>query len=118
MERGLHEGGYGTPNLLLVIVIAAVRLLRHCHAGASVLALGCDYVRGHGSLAGLVDLPMSAFNYAVTTGGLCKEYLTGLCASTGVVNIGVYRGSMYVLYKWMVSGRNRNVDMHNEGSTF
>jgi hypothetical protein len=107
MKRGLLDGGFGASNLLLVMVTVAVRLLRHCHEGASVLALGSDYKRGHGSLTGLADLPMSAFNYAVTAGGLCKEHMTSLCASTGVVNIGVYRGSMYILYKWMVSSSDR-----------
>lgn len=114
MSRELRKGGGRPQNLLAVVVMGAIMFMGYVHIHGDVQSLGADFVRGHGMLTGSVDLPMSAYNYAVTTGGLNSAYMEGLCASTGAVNIGVYRGHLYIMYKWMVSAIHRAAGAHSK----
>jgi hypothetical protein len=94
----LRVKGYGFRNLSMVLIHAAIGIMGHA---CNVVGLRADYKRGHGVLTG-ADLPMADFEFATTTGGLCVETMTNLCASTGAVNLGVYRGRLYIMYKWLV----------------
>jgi len=102
MGRELREGGFGTQNLLNVLITGAILFIGHCHVNTDVRGIGEDFVRGHGTFANMPDLSMANFHYGVTH-GLNVEAMTDLCASTGAVNMGVHRGHLYVMFKWMVS---------------
>lgn len=113
----LHAKGYGFRNLSMVLIHAAIGVMGHA---CNVVGLGADYKRGHGALTG-ADLPMADFTFATTTGGLCTESMTDLCASTGAVNIGVYRGHLYIMYKWLVrieAGRNSITVVHEHATAW
>jgi hypothetical protein len=98
MSRELWEGGFRLANLIAVLVAGAIGVMGH---SGNVLGLGEDYKRGHDTLA-TSDQSMVDYDFAIKHGGLCEERMSDLCASTGVVNIGVYRGQLYVMYKWLV----------------
>jgi len=102
MGRELREGGFGVQNMLKVLIVGAIMFIGHVHVSTDVRGLGADFARGHGTLANVPDLPMSYFHYGVTH-GLNVEAMTDLCASTGVINMGVHRGHLYVMFKWLVS---------------
>lgn len=113
----LHAKGYGFRNLSMVLIHAAIGVMGHAF---NVMGLGADYKRGHGVLIG-VDLPMADFTFATTTGGLCPESMTDLCASTGAVNLGVYRGHLYIMYKWLVrieAGRDNSMMVHDHATAW
>lgn len=97
-SRELHAFGFGAANVIAVLVAGAIGVMGH---SGTVSSLGEDYKRGHDSLPA-PEQSMVDYDFAITRGGLCKERMSDLCASTGVVNIGVYRGHLYVMYKWLV----------------
>jgi len=97
-SRELHALGLGAANLIAVLVAGAIGVMGH---SGNVLGLGEDYKRGHDTLA-TPDQSMVDYDFAIKRGGLCEERMSDLCASTGIVNIGVYRGRLYVMYKWLV----------------
>jgi hypothetical protein len=105
MGRELRAGGFGLQNLLNVLIVGAIMFIGQCHVNTDVRGLGPDFARGHGTLPNAPDLSMANFHYGVTH-GLNVEDMTDLCASTGVVNMGVHRGHLYVMFKWMVSSKS------------
>jgi len=111
MVRELRDGGFGVQNLLNVLIVGAIMFMGHVHVSTDVRGLGADFARGHGTLANLPDLSMANFHYGVTN-GLNVEAMTELCASTGVINMGVHRGHLYVMFKWMVSMERSNMQQH------
>ena len=97
-SRELHALGLGAANIISVLVAGAIGVMGH---SCNVFGLGEDYKRGHDTLPA-PDQSMVDYDFAIKRGGLCEERMSDLCSSTGVVNIGVYRGHLYVMYKWLV----------------
>jgi hypothetical protein len=98
MSHELRKCGFGLANLITVLITGAIGVIGY---SANASNLGKDYKRGHDTLTAS-DLSMVDYDFAIKRGGLCEERMTDLCASTGAVNIGVYRGHLYIMYKWLV----------------
>jgi hypothetical protein len=65
--------------------------------------LGKDYKRGHEKLGVGDDMSIGDFSDSLSvTSKRERTRIEGLCASTGVINIGVRDSTLYIKYKWAV----------------